>query len=270
MLALDYWCSLWFWPISAYSVLPSRHQFLLEMSLILTGRPAATGGTLSWVLETELEEVEAQVVRTLLDEPKHILEVDDLAEFISGRLDVVREAAAVQHFHHWPLEFGDILSRQSGFDLIIGNPPWVPMNWTEKEALAQHAPTIVLRKWSADRIARQRTNILDSKYLDAFIVEARTGSARAAFVRNPHNYPLMHGMRSNTYKLFLARSFAFSAPNGMVGMVHPVDHFNDPKGEMLRDECHRRLSLLLQFSNARKTSMFSDVHRCSGILNMYL
>ena len=148
---------------------------------------------------------------------------------------------------------------QSGFDLIIGNPPWVPMNWTEKEALAQHAPPIVLRKWSADRIARQRTNILDSKYLDAFIVDARTGSARAAFVRNPHNYPLMQGIRSNTYKLFLARSFAFIAPNGIVGMVHPVDHFTDPKGGMLRDECHKRLALLLQFANARKTSMFSDV-----------
>lgn len=259
-LALDYWCSLWFWPISAYSVLPSRHQFLLEMSLILTGRPAATGGTLSWVLETELEEVEAQVVRSLLDDSANQLEVGDLAEFMSGRLEVVEETAEAHHFLHWSLVFADILLGQSGFGLIIGNPPWVPLHWTEKEVLAQYEPAIVLRKWSADRIAGQRDSILGGKLVDRFIVEARMGSTFAAFFRHPYNYPLLKGIGPNTYKLFLAQSFALVSKNGAIGLVHPVDHFRDPRGGSLRDACHKRLALLLQFTNARKASLFTDVH----------
>ena len=261
-LALDYWCSLWFWSISDYGLLPSRHQFLLEMSLILTGRPAAIEGTLSWVLETELEEVEAQAVRTLLDDVDNLLEIDDLVGIISGRLDVIRTASVEHRFLHWPLVFADVLSGQSGFGLIVGNPPWVKLHWTEKEFLAQHAPAIVLRKWSADQIARRRDNILEGKLSDAFIVDARMGSAHATFARHQHNYPLLKGIGPNTYKLFLAQSFILISSNGTVGLVHPVDHFLDPGGGLLRDACQRRLALLLQFANARTTHMFSDVaHR---------
>ena len=259
-LALDYWCSLWFWPISEYGLLPSRHQFLLELSLILTGRPAAIAGTLSWVLETELEEVEASTVRTLLDDAENPLEVDDLVGIMSGRLDVIRTASAEHRFLHWPLEFADVLSGQSGFDLIVGNPPWVQMHWIEKEVLAQHAPSIELRKLSADLIARQRDSILGIDRLEGFMIDARNGSARAAFVRHPYNYPLLKGISPNTYKLFLVQAFALIAVDGTAGLIHPVDHFRDPRGGLLRDACHSRLALLLQFTNARKSSLFEDVH----------
>ena len=230
-LSLDYWCSLWFWPISEYDLLPSRHQFLLEMSLILTGRPAATAGTVSWVLESELEEVETQVVRTLLDDTDNPLEVDDLTEFMSGRLDVVEVTSVEHRFLHWPLVFGDILSRQSGFGLIIGNPPWVPLHWTEKEVLAQHAPSIVLRKLSADQISQQRDSIFVTEILDSYIIDMCNGSALAAFARHPHNYPLLKGIGPNTYKLFLTQSFALISQNGTIGLLHPIDHFRDPEAE---------------------------------------
>ena len=36
-LAMDYWCALWFWPIREAATLPSRHEFLTEVSLVLTG-----------------------------------------------------------------------------------------------------------------------------------------------------------------------------------------------------------------------------------------
>ena len=258
-LALDYWCSLWFWPISEYGLLPSRQQFLLEMSLILLGRPMATEGTLSWVLETELEEVEGTSVQTLLDDTDSPLGIDDLAEFMSGRLRVVESTSAEHHFLHWPLVFADVLSEQSGFDLLVGNPPWVPLHWTEKEVLAQYDPATVLRKYSADRIARQRTRILGDANLARFIDDARTGAARAAFARHPHNFPLLQGTAPNTYKLFLAQVFALTARNGTAGLVHPVDHFSDTRGGLLREACHQRLALLLQFANARTAYMFSDV-----------
>ena len=226
------------------------------------GRLAATEGTLSWVLATELEEIEAQSVRTLLDDASNPLGVDDLAEFMSGRLDVIKKTSVTHRFLHWPLEFAEVLLGQSGFDLIVGNPPWVPLQWKEKEALTQHVPLIEIRKWSADQIAKQRDNILGTEHLSKFISDARTGSASAAFARHPHNYPQLRRIRPNTYKLFLMRSFALVQANGFVGLVHPVDYFRDPKGGTLREACYRRLTLLLQFTNERKVNMFTDVdHR---------
>ena len=201
-------------------------------------------------------------MRTLLDDTDNLLGIDDLADFMSGRLRVVESTTAEHRFLHWPLVFADVLSEQSGFDLLVGNPPWVPLHWTEKEVLAQYDPATVLRKWSADRIARQRTRILGDANLARFIDDARTGAARAAFARHPHNFPLLQGTAPNTYKLFLAQAFALIARNGTAGLVHPVDHFLDPRGGLLREACHRRLALLLQFANARTAYMFSDVaHR---------
>ena len=36
-LVMDYWCALWFWPVSRAGDLPSRDEFLNEVSLVLTG-----------------------------------------------------------------------------------------------------------------------------------------------------------------------------------------------------------------------------------------
>ena len=36
-LVMDYWCALWFWPIRESERLPSRQDFLNEVSLVLTG-----------------------------------------------------------------------------------------------------------------------------------------------------------------------------------------------------------------------------------------
>ncbi len=258
-LALDYWCSLWFWPISAYDCLPSRNSFLLDMSLILTGRPAALEGTLSWVLETELDKIKAHALRTLLDVPEQQLGLESLSEVMLGRLEAIRETEDTQHFLHWPLVFADILSHQSGFDLIIGNPPWVQIDWVEKEALALYEPTVVLRKWSADRIAKQRAHILGSAHRSKFINDSRIGSANAAFARHRYNFPLLIRNRPNTYKLFLERSFTLVSKLGFIGLIHPVTFLLDPRGGALRDASYRRLVLLLQFKNTRTIHMFRDV-----------
>ena len=36
-LVMDYWCALWFWPIREADELPDRHEFLNDVSLVLTG-----------------------------------------------------------------------------------------------------------------------------------------------------------------------------------------------------------------------------------------
>jgi len=36
-MAMDYWCSLWFWPINKSEDLPTRDEFLMEMMLLISG-----------------------------------------------------------------------------------------------------------------------------------------------------------------------------------------------------------------------------------------
>ena len=47
--------------------------------------------------------------------------------------------AAAQNWFHWELEFSPVFAR-GGFDLQVGNPPWVRPRWSDEDALAEHDP----------------------------------------------------------------------------------------------------------------------------------
>lgn len=68
--AMDYWCALWFWPIDKADLLPSRSEFLFDMSLILEGTMASVnitdsvkGGQLS-LFPTEMEQMAMNIIDT--------------------------------------------------------------------------------------------------------------------------------------------------------------------------------------------------------------
>ena len=59
-----------------------------------------------------------------------MVNVDKMVEEID-RLKVVQEVANRMRFFHWELEFADIFANNGGFDLILGNPPWLKVEWKE-------------------------------------------------------------------------------------------------------------------------------------------
>lgn len=66
--AMDYWCALWFWSIDKADLLPSRSEFLFDMSLILEGTMEsvnvskyAKDGQLS-LFPTEMEQIALDIV----------------------------------------------------------------------------------------------------------------------------------------------------------------------------------------------------------------
>ena len=46
-------------------------------------------------------------------------------------LATVTEIAQAQGFFHWELRFAQVFA-DGGFDLQLGNPPWVRPDWDEK------------------------------------------------------------------------------------------------------------------------------------------
>ena len=62
-------------------------------------------------------------------------------------LDTVEQIAADQGFFHWELRFASVLA-DGGFDLQVGNPPWVRPRWEENPVLAEYEPWFELQKVS--------------------------------------------------------------------------------------------------------------------------
>ena len=60
-------------------------------------------------------------------------------------LDTVEEIAEDQGFFHWELRFA-IVFADGGFDLQVGNPPWVRPSWDENGVLAELDPWFELQE----------------------------------------------------------------------------------------------------------------------------
>ena len=54
-------------------------------------------------------------------------------------LDTVADIATQQGFFHWELQFAQVFA-DGGFDLQLGNPPWVRPDWEEAVVLAEFDP----------------------------------------------------------------------------------------------------------------------------------
>ena len=138
-LVMDYWCALWFWPIRDAERLPTRDEFLNEVSLVLKGsvfQPGLGPNQTKDLFGEEYAEHAKDIAKRITDEIG-MLDLDRLFEQFP-RLAFVDEMANRRHFHHWELVFADIFYAKrddrrprGGFDLVLGNPPWVKVEWKE-------------------------------------------------------------------------------------------------------------------------------------------
>ncbi|MDO5500722.1 MAG: class I SAM-dependent DNA methyltransferase, partial [Propionibacteriaceae bacterium] len=149
-LVMDAWCALWFWPLtlpegeSGTPVTPPALDQWLDALEGILGKPVqstardrkraesgqAVLSTSSWEALGEDETLDrafagAQPVSTV--------------ESAHPWLAVVREVATRQGFFHWEVDFAPVFGR-GGFDLQVGNPPWVRPRGDVDALLAETDP----------------------------------------------------------------------------------------------------------------------------------
>jgi hypothetical protein len=255
-LALDYWCALWFWPIEQSALLPTRQQYLTEISLLLGHTPgfappaAAQGEFDALLVDLPGHTVEIQQTDLKLDDT--VVNVDKLCAQ-SSRLALVRTLANERKFFHWELEFIDLFARRGGFDLILGNPPWVKVEWNEGDLLSEKNPAFAIRDLSASQIAAAREEQLEitaqrAAYFSEFVEFAGT----QAFLNASQNYHLLKGQQTNLFKCFLPRAWNINNTRGVAGFLHPEGVYDDPNGGALRQQIYSRLRDHFQFQNEKK------------------
>ena len=268
--AMDYWCALWFWPIDKADLLPTRSEFLFDMSLILEGTIASVNvnaGQLSFFGTTEMEQLSMDIIDTYGTDT--IVDIPRLRKE-NPRLDLAARIAEQNKFMHWELEFADLFAERGGFDLIIGNPPWIKIEWNEQSVLSDSNPMFAVKKLTATQTASKRVEALsDELTRTAYFAEYESMSGQQQFLNATMNYPILKGQQSNLYKCFLPQAWLFGAENGISCFVHPDGIFDDPKGGMLREEIYSRLRYHFNFRN--ELMLFQEIlHLVTFSLNVYV
>lgn len=270
-LVMDYWCALWFWPIDKAEQLPSRSEFLLEIMMLILGS----------VIEIPEEDENGQMGLPLnaatqkkekIEELKEKFGVIDVEQFCreNERFNLVSEIAKRYRFLHWELEFADVFSRKGGFDLTLGNPPWLKVEWNEGGVMGDANPLFVIRSLSASRMAELREETFNKypELREQYFTEYEGSAGTQNFLNSKITYPELEKIQTNLFKCFLPVSWRLTSEAGVQGFVHPEGVYDDPNGGGLRREIYPRLRMHFQFVNEH--SLFAEIdHHNKYSLNIY-
>jgi hypothetical protein len=261
-LAMDYWCALWFWPIAKAELLPSRDEFIMELSVLLGVVPTVSDALKQGEFTNILVEVGGAAIAVQPElnpnDKTSLVNVETLCRKLP-RLALVADIAKQRRFFHWELEYVDVFAKNGGFDLIAGNPPWVKIEWNEGDLLSEHNPAFAIRKLSASDIAKLRSGELDKPdALAEYLSEYEEFEGTQNFLNALQNYPLLKGQQTNLYKCFITRAWELNSRQGVTGFLHPEGVYDDPNGGPLRRALYPRLRFHFGFEN--HLLLFAEVH----------
>src|SRR5262249_16115119 len=129
----------------------------------------------------------------------------------------VRKLAAQYHFFHWHLRFPQVFAK-GGFDVVVGNPPWEPVELKEEEWFAQRSPDVADAPNAAARKRMIAQLAVSAPLLHAeFQAALRRFDGETHLMRSSGRYPLCAKGRINTYAIFAEHNRAILAPRGRAG-----------------------------------------------------
>ncbi|MFD8864041.1 class I SAM-dependent DNA methyltransferase [Streptomyces sp. NPDC059590] len=175
---------------------------------------------------------------------------------------VAKDVAKAQGFFHWELEFAQVFAR-GGFDLQVGNPPWVRPRWQEDVVLAELEPWFVLaEKPSAAEWRLRKEDALATRADggDFILNELAAHAGAVATLGSPATYPLLVGTQGDLYRAFMARVWQHTAPHSSAGLIHPDTHFGGVREGAIRAAAYRHLRIHAHFVNSANWA-FDDLHR---------
>uniref|UniRef100_UPI0011DF02B6 hypothetical protein n=1 Tax=Streptomyces sp. WAC01526 TaxID=2588709 RepID=UPI0011DF02B6 len=182
--------------------------------------------------------------------------MDDARKAVETRypwMRVVRDIAEEQGFLHWELDFAGVFAGEAGgFDLQVGNPPWVRPEWKENPVLAEYEPWFMLtEKPKAEEKNRRRdVELAREEVQDYLLDEVNNTVTMASYLSASTAYPLVAGSRPDMYRAFMCEVWDHAARGGTAGMVHPDTHFAGDNEAALRAAAYRRLRVHGDFVNA--------------------
>ncbi len=220
--AMDYWCALWFWPIDKADLLPSRSEFLNDMYMILVGLYSTNSDSQQLSMLEDADEEDTDILLQV--------NLDELCALLP-RLRLARTIAQQNHFMHWELEFADVFAERGGFDLMIGNPPWIKIEWNEQSVLADANPMFAVKKLTAAQTTHERQTALENAHTHSmYFAEYEMLSGEQNFLNAVQNYLALKGQQTNLFKCFLPLSWEKTNESGIAAFVHPEGVYDDPKG----------------------------------------
>ncbi|AUB34893.1 Type II restriction/modification system, DNA methylase subunit YeeA [Nostoc flagelliforme CCNUN1] len=251
-LLMDSWCALFFWSMDEVEALPRREDYLEAAQILLARSGDLSIKAFRWNFDgANLLKATAQTD----------LDTDLLCAAVSW-YRVSREVAEQERFQHWELAFSEVLgcdaSQSQGFDVILGNPPWLKVSWADAALLCDFNAIIGVREARSAEFNKERPQLLKDELNRSIYLTAQQSSLGTVAFLNCHRlYEALRGSQTNLYKNFIVKSWILLSKNGFGGLLHPEGIYDDPKGGEFRAAYYSRLVGHYHLKNELK--LFEDV-----------
>lgn len=257
-LAMDAWCAMFYWPLDAQAPEPpSLNEWIatLEDLLGIHGKRGPANQ-----LGLHEDNVDFAGLGQIDEREANLFLMRSTTEVLVRHpwIGLCRQIAQREGFFHWELDFAPVFSR-GGFDLQVGNPPWVRPTWKDDVTLAEFDPYFMLEEkipqevFKAKRAATLSNPAAETRYLG----ELGAWAGLNAHLGSAVEHQVLAGVQTNLYTNFMERTWRSAGPKGIIGLIHPVSHFTDPKAGSLRAATFARLLRHWVFLNEAK--LFEDV-----------
>ncbi|KUF20415.1 hypothetical protein [Streptomyces silvensis] len=185
----------------------------------------------------------------------------DVVEDIAGTNEGDIKAEDGHGFFHWELLFAHVFrGERGGFDLQVGNPPWVRPDWDEAVVMAEFEPWFKLaEKPSVEAWRERKRESLNAEgRRRTYFEDLASTVGMATFLSDATTYPLLAKTRPDLYRAFMCQVWRHLGDIGVAGLVHPDSHFGGVKEGRLREAAYRHLRAHAHFSNRR--GVFPEIH----------
>ena len=162
----------------------------------------------------------------------------------------------------WKTRFRAVFEREeSGFDCVIGNPPWERMKLLEREFFSFSAPEIATATNAAIRAKLiEKLKSEQPKLFESYQQAMALADSLLTYCRKSGEYPLTGQGDINMYAVFAELASQLVAPHGRVGLLVPSGIASDmtTKDFFSSVADSNRLIRLYDFEN--KKVFFPEVH----------
>lgn len=251
---MDAWCALWFWPLTETEVAPPTVVEWLAAARDILGIDPKGATRKKRAMGAEILG-SADVWSALAENEQFALSAGGakpIADVLAAHpwMAVCERIAEEQGFFHWQLDFATVFGR-GGFDLQVGNPPWVRPMQDIDALLAEGDPwwQLVDKPSEAKRDQRREATLALRGMPELVVDGASSVAALSAYVGAPVNYPYLRGLQPDLYRCFMSAGWSRLSPRGVVSLIHPESHLTDEKAGALRQATYPRLRRHWQFKN---------------------
>ena len=189
--------------------------------------------------------------------------VNDLFDEGKTKTAALRTVEAYEqkyHFFHYEVAFPEAFAgERTGFDIIVGNPPWDKTKFADTDFFPQHHSNYRSLK-NSEKAAVQR-RLLESPHIAAAYQSALTyHDAANEYFKDKAVFPLNKGLGDgNLFRLFVERNLGLLKPGGNLSYVVPSALMFEEGSMGLRKHIFAHCELRFFHSFENRKPIFPDV-----------